>query len=354
MKPAPMSAAAAAAVLKVSASATRQEVDRAFRARARLCHPDRLAGSSPAEQAAASAEFIRVCDARDVLHTRLRLAPPEPAGSASEAGAGSWASWASGAGSGFGASSASGTSSASGASRPGPPTAPGAASTPPRTPPRRETGTPNPGRPAPSPAPEPPTLSFADFVRARDAASWVYTGQTTPGAASGPGAWSAPRAPSARATARGARASARAAQPGSWQRRPPRRRRTSTGFRVTLVLLGVLSVGGYLALQLVTYVIPEPATSINLLKEAAVVPVTDEATLSQNCQSESGCWIWTVMVRETCAAATIDVGVADTADGTLRHSSTRSTAVVAGAPFLVVENATADSPAFADIESITC
>lgn len=126
---------------------------------------------------------------------------------------------------------------------------------------------------------------------------------------------------------------------------------------MTLGILGVLSVlgvGAFLGLQVITAPDPDLAEVTSLLKEAAVVAETDQATLAEHCSSESGCWIWSVMARENCAAAVLRVGVADTADGVLRPASTRYLKVSAGTWFLVVEPKTSDSPAFADIESFTC
>jgi hypothetical protein len=57
----------ASELLGVGVSATRAEIEAAFKARARRSHPDRFAGASAAESASAAAEFIRVTEARDVL-----------------------------------------------------------------------------------------------------------------------------------------------------------------------------------------------------------------------------------------------------------------------------------------------
>jgi len=66
-----VTAAEAALLLGVGVDATPAEIERAFKQRARMSHPDRFTGASPAESRAAAAEFIRVSEARNLL---LRLA----------------------------------------------------------------------------------------------------------------------------------------------------------------------------------------------------------------------------------------------------------------------------------------
>jgi hypothetical protein len=63
-----MTPEAAAAILGVDISASKQEVDAAWRRRARMTHPDRFAGASRADLEAATAEFIRVGLAQEALH----------------------------------------------------------------------------------------------------------------------------------------------------------------------------------------------------------------------------------------------------------------------------------------------
>ncbi|QNE46315.1 J domain-containing protein [Glaciihabitans sp. INWT7] len=76
-----MTSAEAAQLLGVSAEALPPEIERAFKQRARMSHPDRFTGASPSESRAAAAEFIRVTEARNLL---LRLAAERVgAGSAS-------------------------------------------------------------------------------------------------------------------------------------------------------------------------------------------------------------------------------------------------------------------------------
>lgn len=313
MRPPAMSAETAAAVLDVGPSATRQEVDRAFRLRARLCHPDRFAGAPAADLAAASAEFIRVCDAREVLHRRLATAPRTPTAPPSSP---PWAS----------AGSAS-TGRRQGSTAP-PPRAPSSAN-------RHQP-------PAPPPT---PTMSFAEYVRARDAASWVYESPT-----GAPPSW-APPAPSAQARR-------------PWGK-PPRMHRTSTSFRVALLVLAVISVGGYLAMLLASGVttrigqiaapLPVPAwTATDLLANASVLPVMDEATLTASCQTEFGCWVWSVTARADCPVTTITVGFSDTADGVATRTTTQQTAVAAEVPFIVVEHGQSYAAEFAGIEAMTC
>jgi hypothetical protein len=68
----------AAAVLNVGINATHSEVHAAFRLRARLTHPDRFAGAPAGDIRAASAEFVRITQARDVLLKHLPKPPPPP------------------------------------------------------------------------------------------------------------------------------------------------------------------------------------------------------------------------------------------------------------------------------------
>jgi hypothetical protein len=62
-----MDVADALEVLGVGVDASPAEIETAFKRRARDSHPDRFTGASPAETAAASAEFIRITAARDLL-----------------------------------------------------------------------------------------------------------------------------------------------------------------------------------------------------------------------------------------------------------------------------------------------
>lgn len=66
-----MTGAEAAIVLGVSAEATPEEIERAFKQCARMSHPDRFTQATPDKSRAAAAEFIRISDARNLL---LRLA----------------------------------------------------------------------------------------------------------------------------------------------------------------------------------------------------------------------------------------------------------------------------------------
>ncbi|MES2093842.1 MAG: J domain-containing protein [Actinomycetota bacterium] len=67
----------AARLLGITPAATPAEIERAFKQRARMWHPDRFADGSPAQSAAAAAKFIRVTEARNLL---LRpAAEPRPA-----------------------------------------------------------------------------------------------------------------------------------------------------------------------------------------------------------------------------------------------------------------------------------
>lgn len=57
----------AAAILNVPVDADRETITRAYNLRARMTHPDRFAGASERDLKAATAEFVRVTEARDVL-----------------------------------------------------------------------------------------------------------------------------------------------------------------------------------------------------------------------------------------------------------------------------------------------
>lgn len=121
-----MSPETARAILNLSPGATREDIRRAFRLRSRMTHPDRFSGAPPADIAAATAEFIRIGQARDVL----------------------WAG-----------ASAKEEASPQSAPRQSTPKSPPYA-TPRRTPPT-------------SPPPGPRPMGFEEFVRARNAASWT-------------------------------------------------------------------------------------------------------------------------------------------------------------------------------------
>lgn len=73
----------AAAVLGVTVASTEEEVKASFRRRARLTHPDRFAGATQRDLDDASAEFVRVGAARDVLlaFVAARRESPQPSGS---------------------------------------------------------------------------------------------------------------------------------------------------------------------------------------------------------------------------------------------------------------------------------
>lgn len=63
----PMMSTEAAAILRISPDARPEEIERAFRLRARMSHPDRFVGSPAADVAAAANEFVQVTRARDLL-----------------------------------------------------------------------------------------------------------------------------------------------------------------------------------------------------------------------------------------------------------------------------------------------
>ena len=66
-----MNTAEAAVLLGVRVDAVPAEIERAFKQRARMSHPDRFTGALPTETRAAATEFIRITEARNLL---LRLA----------------------------------------------------------------------------------------------------------------------------------------------------------------------------------------------------------------------------------------------------------------------------------------
>lgn len=71
-----MNRAEATALLGVPESATASEVRKAFLARARLLHPDRFAGGSPADIAAATAAMAQLNEANEVMSSTTPSAPP--------------------------------------------------------------------------------------------------------------------------------------------------------------------------------------------------------------------------------------------------------------------------------------
>ena len=381
----PMSPTAASAVLNVGLAATRQEVDRAFRARARLCHPDRFTGSSAAEQAAASTEFIRACDARDVLHSRLRATAADEARRPTGPGRHAGSSTPAPGGTPPGAPPR-------GATPPGSPT-PGSTPRGSATPPPGASRPPQAGARPGSGPPSPQTLTFADFVRARDAASWAYASPTGPtrGRRAPPQAAPPQAAPQQGARADGGRAqstqpqgprSQPAGAQNGWPSGPrdwappappgatgvpwrPAPRRSRTPWLVLVAVVGVLGVGAYLAMLLtnqlspgITQVLAPPAVEAyadpDLLVEASVLPVVDDATLMANCTSEFGCWVWSVTTRADCPVATVTVGFSDTPDGVATRTTTRQVAAQAEVPFLIVEEGLGAATEYAGIQTITC
>lgn len=65
----------AAAILNVGRGASVADVDRAFQRRARMAHPDRFVGATDSDIRAATADFVRLIEARD----RMRAAAPREA-----------------------------------------------------------------------------------------------------------------------------------------------------------------------------------------------------------------------------------------------------------------------------------
>ncbi|TFD47745.1 hypothetical protein E3T55_14375 [Cryobacterium frigoriphilum] len=73
-----MTPAEAAAILHVSGGASVADVDRAFQRRARLSHPDRFVGATDADIRVATAEFVRLIEARDLLRATAPGAQSRP------------------------------------------------------------------------------------------------------------------------------------------------------------------------------------------------------------------------------------------------------------------------------------
>jgi hypothetical protein len=72
----------AAVILSIDVDASLEDIDRAYRAHARRAHPDLLVGANHDEIVAAEAEFVRITEARAVLHNRVTGSAgtgPEPA-----------------------------------------------------------------------------------------------------------------------------------------------------------------------------------------------------------------------------------------------------------------------------------
>jgi curved DNA-binding protein CbpA len=76
---------AAARTLGIGAASTRDDIEKAYRRKARATHPDLMANESAAAIAAASATFMRITEARDVLFA-LAEARGEPRSSAGRRG----------------------------------------------------------------------------------------------------------------------------------------------------------------------------------------------------------------------------------------------------------------------------
>ena len=70
-----MSPEDAAAILQVRQNASAKDVERAYRARARVLHPDRLAGASDDQLAAAAENFARLAEAHEVMQHEIAERP---------------------------------------------------------------------------------------------------------------------------------------------------------------------------------------------------------------------------------------------------------------------------------------
>lgn len=143
----------------------------------------------------------------------------------------------------------------------------------------------------------------------------------------------------------------------------PAPRRSRTPWLVLVAVVGVLGVGAYLAMLLsnqlspgITQVLAPPPVeaATDMMLEASVLPVVDDATLMANCTSEFGCWVWSVTTRSDCPIATVTVGFSDTPDGVATRTTTRQVAAQAEVPFLIVEEGVSTAAEFAGIQTITC
>jgi len=65
----------AAAILQLRPNASAHDVERAYRARARVLHPDRLAGASDVQLAAAAEKFARLAEAHEVMQHEIAERP---------------------------------------------------------------------------------------------------------------------------------------------------------------------------------------------------------------------------------------------------------------------------------------
>lgn len=72
-----MTPSEAAAILQVGRGASVADIDRAFQRRARISHPDRLVGATDADIRAATAEFVRLIAARDLLRAVAPRVSPQ-------------------------------------------------------------------------------------------------------------------------------------------------------------------------------------------------------------------------------------------------------------------------------------
>jgi len=73
-----MTPSEAAAILNVTREASVADIDRAFQRRARMSHPDRFVGATDADIRAATATFVRLTEARDVLRATAQKSAREP------------------------------------------------------------------------------------------------------------------------------------------------------------------------------------------------------------------------------------------------------------------------------------
>lgn len=71
-----MTPSEAAAILQVSSGASVADIDRAFQRRARQSHPDRFVGATDADIRAATAAFVRLIEARDLMRAAAPRSAP--------------------------------------------------------------------------------------------------------------------------------------------------------------------------------------------------------------------------------------------------------------------------------------
>jgi hypothetical protein len=298
----PLSPEVAAAILNVSVTASRSEIDTAFKLRARMSHPDRFAGAPASDIRAATAEFVRVTHARDSLYAQLR----QP--------------------NGRGQSSREQQARDDQARED-------------RV--REQWKRDNPPRHAPRPQP----MDFDEFVRGRDAQSWLPTQNY----------------------AEGARKTSPTYEPRLAARRPVFRPNVVV-FVVLVIVCVAAGVAGVYSLISTAIAVPTAAPSTS----ARVAPNASASATSVNitakvaegelagsgrtvCASGSlGCFTAVLTSSVSCSAAHVTVNISQTKTGNPVRTDTKTVALVAGVSQAFVEEKANASETTARISSINC